>query len=53
LIAALVDTGELDPAADLIRETWDIAEASGDAVLKERVSPLRSKLSEVHDQKVL
>jgi class 3 adenylate cyclase len=53
LIAALVDTGELDRAADLIRETWDIAEASGDAVLKERVSPLRSKLSEVHDQKVL
>ena len=44
LIGALVDSGELARAADLLEETSRLADASGDAGLEERLAPFRSEL---------
>jgi len=45
LIGALVDSGELDRAADLLEETSRLADASGDEGLEERLAPFRSELA--------
>ena len=45
LIGALVDSGELDRAADLLEETSRLADASGDAGLEERLAPFHSELA--------
>jgi predicted ATPase len=45
LIVALTQSGELDRAAQVIAETWDLAESCGDSSLKERVLPFRSRVA--------
>jgi class 3 adenylate cyclase len=50
LIAALVETGELGRAADLVIEASGIAEASGDTELKEQVFSLRWKISGLQEE---
>jgi hypothetical protein len=45
LIVALTQSGELERAAQVIAETWDLAESCGDSSLKERVLPFRSKVA--------